>query len=320
MKAFLQLIRIPNVFTVVADILMGYLFVHSDLTPLPRFLCILLSSIALYWSGMVLNDLFDVEQDRVERPERPLPSGRISMGTARVLGWGWLIAGVGLGWIAGWLSPQPDLPWRSGAVVCGIAVCILLYDGLLKRTVVGPLLMGACRTGNILLGMSTGAVMREFATPFLQFDAAQLAIAGGMGMYVAGVTWFARGEAQEGDAGQGRGNLLIGAIVMIAGLVMLTLFTQTGVCQTGGYSMHMKPGMWPFVVLLLAVPVIRRLVFVLFDPSNQGIQSVVVLSLQSLIVFDAAICLMTRSPWYWSLLIICMIVPAIGLGRRFYVT
>ena len=49
---------------------------------------------------MVLNDVFDLEIDRRERPERPLPSGRVSLRAARLLGWTLLVLGMLLG-IAG---------------------------------------------------------------------------------------------------------------------------------------------------------------------------------------------------------------------------
>jgi 4-hydroxybenzoate polyprenyltransferase len=40
------------------------------------------ASVCLYWSGMAANDWADRELDAKERPERPIPSGRVSPGTA----------------------------------------------------------------------------------------------------------------------------------------------------------------------------------------------------------------------------------------------
>ena len=318
LRALLELIRLPNVFTVVADIMMGYLLVHPNLQPTPRFACLLAASICLYWAGMVLNDVFDVAQDTAERPERPIPSGRISLGTARVFGWALLFAGVGLGHLAGRLEPIAELPWRSGAIALFIAACVVLYDGVFKRSQLGPLFMGACRTGNILLGMSAGPVIHEFATPVLQFDAAQLAIAGGLGLFVAGVTWFARDEAQT-DGGT-RNNLQLGTMVMLLGLVWLALFTLTRVCQAGQYQLQMNPYIWPLLVLSLGLSIIRRVGAVLMNPTSSGVQIAVRQCILSLIVFDAAICLATRSPWFWSVIIVALIVPMLALGRWFYST
>ncbi|MCO6457924.1 MAG: UbiA family prenyltransferase, partial [Pirellulaceae bacterium] len=91
---YLRLLRIPNVFTAVADVTMGFLVVHGGLQPWPAFACLVAASCLLYLAGMVLNDVFDIEVDRRERPERPLPSGRIPLGRARWLGLGMLGGGV----------------------------------------------------------------------------------------------------------------------------------------------------------------------------------------------------------------------------------
>jgi len=89
-----QLVRVPNVFTVVADVTMGFLFVRESLRPFTLYLLALFASIALYWAGMVLNDVCDYEQDLRERSERPLPSGRVDLRTAKTVGWGLLLLGI----------------------------------------------------------------------------------------------------------------------------------------------------------------------------------------------------------------------------------
>ena len=77
-RAYAQLVRLPNVFTALADICLGALVAGTTDVPRMAFVCVLLASACLYSGGMVWNDFFDVEQDRRERPFRPLPSGRIS--------------------------------------------------------------------------------------------------------------------------------------------------------------------------------------------------------------------------------------------------
>ena len=78
--AYVQLMRLPNVFTALADVVMGYLFTHNPdegAGTLVGAIPLLVATALMYSAGMVLNDVFDVEVDRVERPERPLPSGRV---------------------------------------------------------------------------------------------------------------------------------------------------------------------------------------------------------------------------------------------------
>ena len=82
--AYLRLMRIPNVFTAIADVAMGFLFVHDYQSPeqfprlWPTLALLIAASSLLYTAGLVLNDLFDFEIDRKERPFRPLPSGQVS--------------------------------------------------------------------------------------------------------------------------------------------------------------------------------------------------------------------------------------------------
>ena len=86
--AYLQLLRLPNVFTALADVGMGFLVTHPQWAVGDgwRLGALLAASSSLYLAGMVLNDAFDREIDALERPERPLPSGRIAPATAWRLG------------------------------------------------------------------------------------------------------------------------------------------------------------------------------------------------------------------------------------------
>ncbi len=105
-RSYLELMRLPNVFTAVADVAMGFLFVQSsDWRWDPwhdswTLALLIAASSLLYIAGVVLNDVFDLEIDRKERPERPLPSGRVPLWAARLLGWKLLVVGMLLG-IAG---------------------------------------------------------------------------------------------------------------------------------------------------------------------------------------------------------------------------
>ncbi len=107
LQSYLELLRLPNVFTAAADVAMGFFFVQAawafnDETDPPSLLRIgiwtvgllIAASAALYLAGMVLNDVFDLELDREEQPWRPLPSGRISLAAAQRLGWNLLSVGV----------------------------------------------------------------------------------------------------------------------------------------------------------------------------------------------------------------------------------
>ena len=143
-RGYLELIRPANVATALADVLAGYAVAglgnHAALGWL------LVSTACLYAGGVVLNDVFDRDIDRTERPERPIPSGRVSVGAASGLGGGLLALGV----LAGSLATA-----AAGMVAAATAASVLLYDAWGKRQgLLGPVNMGMCRGLNLLLGIA----------------------------------------------------------------------------------------------------------------------------------------------------------------------
>jgi len=100
---WLRLMRLPNVFTAIADVAMGYLFVQREIKDGVLFGCLVGSSAALYIAGMVYNDAFDYEIDAKERPFRPIPSGQILLKSALLLGNVLLVLGILLGGTASML-------------------------------------------------------------------------------------------------------------------------------------------------------------------------------------------------------------------------
>src|SRR5579863_7314522 len=105
MLDFARLVRLPNVFTTMADIGLAVLVTGLALPDrLIPFSLVLLASVALYWSGMVFNDYFDIEQDKRERPHRPLASGRIPAGTAFRLAAFLMLLGLMFAALADWRS------------------------------------------------------------------------------------------------------------------------------------------------------------------------------------------------------------------------
>jgi 4-hydroxybenzoate polyprenyltransferase len=315
--AWLRLCRAPNVFTALADVSMGFLVARQALDELGIFVCLLASSAGLYMAGMVLNDVFDVEVDRKERPFRPLPSGQIALPTARMFGFGLLIAGIVLGTAAGYVAQSkdavPDLPWRSGAMAVLLAGSVLLYDGFLKKTPFGPVGMGLCRFFNVLLGMSVG----HFATGpawLLSFEYVELLPAAGIGLYIVGVTWFAKGEAGRSPVL----HLLGGMTVMIAGIAVI------GWWGSLFHAQRINPGInAPYFWLLLLVMLIvsqRRCLEAVLNPEPPQVQAAIKQCIFSLILFDAAITVFGTGKPEFGLGIALLIAPTMLLGRWVYST
>ena len=204
---------------------------------------------------MVLNDVCDYAQDCRQRPLRPLPSGRIDRRQAAALGSLLWALGLAAGWTASWSLGV----WHCGAVATTLAGCVLAYDLGGKRTVLGPPLMGACRSLNVLLGM---VCTQELRAPW-DLPASWLGVAAGIGVYVAGITWFARQEA-----GISRRSHLLGATtVMACGILLLAGYAILDAADGSRSLRWTDPWIWPLLLLLLTVPVWRRCASAIGQPS-----------------------------------------------------
>ncbi len=316
--AYLRLLRFPNVFTALADVALGFALVRHLSAPQPigLLVALLASSGFLYLAGMVLNDVWDVDIDRRERPERPIPSGQISLATANRLGIGLLIAGVCFGWLAsGLFAPQLSQWWKCGAVATALAVSIVAYDRWTKHLVIGPLNMGLCRFLNVLLGASaTAPVIQTDALAadhlFFGFDGTSLIAAAGLGIYIMGVTIFALKEAEDSRSA----TLLAGSLVMLIGLVVF------GASPLASYVQPQRSIPWFWALLgLLSLAVFRRVFAALRDGSPRYVQGAIKEAILSLIMFDAALCLL-YAPLGYAIAVVALIIPAVFLGRWVYST
>lgn len=297
LRAIAELVRLPNVFTALADICLGAL--ASDALPgswLP-VLGLLAASACLYSAGMVWNDYFDLEQDRRERAFRPLPSGRVPRPFAARLGCFLLAGGIFFAALAGWdgtdYSPAPLL------IAVGLAAAILLYDAWLKRTWAGPLAMGSCRFLNVLLGLTAGVAWSE--RPW------SLHLAAVTGLYIVGVTWFARTEARMSK----KKTLAGAALVILAGLVLalpMPLWLEPGAAWP----------LFPYLLVglgfLVGIPVCQAIA----RPTPSRVQPAVKQALMGLVLLDAILATVFAGPV--GLLIALLLLPALYLGRWIYST
>ena len=141
-----ELVRLPAVLSVPGDALVG-----SATARAPRGGRLAVASALLYMAGMALNDYADRAVDMLERPARPIPSGRVSARTAHRLAVHGTLAGLGAAWL---LGGRPAL-----RVALPLATSIWAYDLAAKSTPAGPGVMAACRGLDVLLGASTGRLL-----------------------------------------------------------------------------------------------------------------------------------------------------------------
>jgi 4-hydroxybenzoate polyprenyltransferase len=299
--AWLQLLRLPNVFTAMADVAMGYLITPADLESTQNFALLVVASSLLYLSGMVLNGVFDAEIDADEWPERPIPSGRVSLTAAAGVGWTLLAGGIAVAWFVSFSVND----WRAGVVATLLAACIILYNIGLKRTRIGPLVMGECRLLNVFLGMSL---------MIFPWEKPEILIATAIGVYITGVTMFARTDAHISS----RNRLTAGMIVLLAGMGMLA-----AVPWLTGYRPQLAvwPVGWYFLWASIAVIIGRRCVIAVVEPSPARVQAAVRNCVHSIIVLDAAVCV-GYSVWHpvsgylvpvWALAILALLIPTMLL-------
>lgn len=279
MVACLQLVRLPTVFTAMADVILGFVLTHHHIVgpdgwDHPRqFFALLVGSCCLYMSGMVFNDVFDRRQDAAERPGRPIPSGRVSVKGAVVLGCCLMLVGVSASASVGWISLQ----------VAGLLViAILAYDGVLKQTPLGPMAMGSCRLLNVLLGASAQAGIWMTSTILVN---PQATAALGLGTYIVGVTVFARTEAKTSS----RWQLALAQILFNSGIAILAWL----VCSWPNAAWPPVGNGWVTLIMLgvIAFTINRRAIGAILDPSPMTVQTTIKMLLLSYVMLDATLVL-----------------------------
>ncbi|MEU0219817.1 SCO3242 family prenyltransferase, partial [Streptomyces sp. NPDC006265] len=167
-------------------------------------------------AGMALNDWADRDVDAVERPHRPLPSGRIR--PAAALTAACALTGAGLALAAG--AGRPAV-----AVAAPLAATVWAYDLGLKHTPAGPVAMGAARGLDLLLGAAATSGSTRPALP----SAALL------GTHTLAVTTVSRQEAQGGSS--------LPPLAALATTALLTrLVTRHSAGATGGSGQPIVPG------------------------------------------------------------------------------
>ncbi|MFL6124917.1 SCO3242 family prenyltransferase [Actinophytocola sp.] len=196
MKAYLQLVRAPAALTVLGDTVAGAAAAGNPLRG--RRLLLPFSSAAFYWAGMALNDWADRKLDAVERPERPIPSGRVRPEQALAVAGGLTAAGLGLARAAGGRETL--------RIAVPLAAAIWSYDTVLKNTPAGPVAMAACRVFDVLLG--AGGATRK-----------ALPSAVAVGGHTLGVTALSRGEVH------GATTTTAGAVLAGTGITALAAAT-----------------------------------------------------------------------------------------------
>jgi 4-hydroxybenzoate polyprenyltransferase len=285
-RAYLELLRPANVVTALADVLAGYAIAgRARPGALPW---LLVATACLYGGGVVLNDFFDRAIDSVERPERPIPSGRVLPARAAIFGAILLAAGIG--------AADAATP-AAAMIAAAIIALVLAYDAWGKHIpFIGPLNMGACRGMNLLLGVA--AVPAALST---HWPLALLPI-----VYIYAVTTVSRGEVHGGSRASGRVAVACMTAVLAA---LMVLSWQAGPWLIWGIAL----------TALLGWRVLPAFWRAAGDARPESIRHAVKTGVLSLVLLDATLGSVYAGPFY-ALLILAVAGIAWACARAFAVT
>lgn len=295
LKGYLRLARPANLPTAAADVLAGVAIsgVFFGISA-PRewnstmghILLLLFSSVFLYAAGVVLNDVFDHKLDKTERPERPIPSGLISVQSAAIFGGILLNLGVLCSFLVGPVS---------GMLAVALGLFILLYDAVGKHhSFFGPLNMGVCRGLNLLLGIT---FLGDF-TNWVYFVFPVL--------YIAAITLISRGEVHGDNKSH---------IVFAGGLYSLVIVGIVVLFSIFGLNLLEA---LPFL-LLFAFLIFRPLFHAYVENSPKNIKKAVMAGVVSIIVLDATLAV-GFSHWWVGLVVLLLLPLSVFLSKLFAVT
>ncbi len=293
---YVKLARPANLPTAMADIMAGAsisgftLLIRSD-TFLngPVYLNLILlifSSTFLYGGGVVLNDVFDFKIDQIERPERPIPKGDVSLKGASLFGICLLISGILLSFFVNYLS---------GVIALILVLTILLYDTFSKKyQFLGPLNMGLCRGLNLILGMSVFGEISHWMYAVIPV------------IYIFAITLISRGEVY----GKNKKHIIWAGLLYAMVIFIILMIIPD------------KQGLWlsllPFLGLFIFM-IYSSLIKAYRINSPENIKKAVVSGVLSIIVLDASLTTAFDS-WQFGLIVLLLLPLSYLLAKIFAVT
>ena len=284
LKPYLQLLRIPGIFTAISNVVMGFLVSQTTTENQILLLPLMVSSGLLYSSGMVLNDYFDYNVDKTQRPTRPLPSGKIQRRSALILG---IIFLSSANIIALFVSAQTIL------LTVAISGLILLYNMKVKNIITtGIFTLCLIRVLNVYLGFTAVGISLNLA--FIPIPLAIL---------IASLSILGKVETESTTSKITTLNLIM------LGFAAISLLIISSQSEEYGY-------------LIFFTMFIGLLLFSLFkfnQKTSTSTQNKITYQLLSIIFLDATIIAAFLSS-FQAALIAALFIPAYLLVKKIYLT
>ena len=254
LKNIFQLVRFPGIFTAFSNVLIGFFLVSNgnfEFNALP----FLLTTTGLLFAGtMVMNDYADHKIDSVERPKRPLASGKISRNTALYF----TIICFSIANLSALMIGETSI--IISLLMTGL---IISYNFKLKNTTsIGIFTISIIRFLNIILGFS-----------IIELSLEVLPYAIPVAVYVAGISILAKNELNTNSK-----DSILNKIFLIATIIcVIYLMIQD-------YS-------WISIVFL---GIFSILIFFSLKYYKTNISKVVTIQILGIILLDATIVSLTN--------------------------
>jgi 4-hydroxybenzoate polyprenyltransferase len=292
-KDYLILVRVPNLFTLPSNILVGFVIASSlSMTSYGQVLLLVTISILLYCVGVILNDLYDYNIDKKERPNRPLASGKITRRAAVFLVVAFSILALALSLIVS----TPTF------VISSILIALIFgYDKYLKNTQAGPFTIAAARVMNVMLGTSIGL---SNIVAFPQFVILSFVL-GITFVYVYLIGFVSRYEV-HGFAKNIK--LFLIPVIIIAIILLIVFFPFMGFFT---YEC--------LIILTIFSIIMAKTFYNIHKKDSVGIQQIVRNMILSIIVLDSTFLTGIRGVEI-GVAVLVLLAPLLILSRKMYMT
>jgi len=303
-RQYITLVRLPNIFTAVSNILPGYCIIVTAISfsftnaNLLYLAGLMVTSSLLYMTGIVLNDYFDIEIDKRERPTRPLPSGNVSKRKALIIAISSTIA-------ANVISLA--ISWMSFVFALILTAIIIAYDSRLKhKTITGPITMSLARFVNVILGASPAFPMlllsRESITMLL-FIATTLFI------YILSISILSKKEVSGKVT---RLNIIFSFAIVFVVITSISIAGLIGIFQT---VVFVNLALFSAVMIITLISVLRGHASLGPVYIQNSIRNMII----SIIILDSAFVSGIIGLQY-GLATLLLTIPSILLARKLYTT
>ena len=282
-KYYLQLVRFSGVFTAFSNILLGFFVVQNNNLEWILLSPLLITSGSLFLAGMALNDYFDFEIDKKERPNRPLPSGKIKKSSALYVSICFLIIANVSAIIVGIETLMISL------IMTGL---ILAYDKKIKNyNVFGILNLSSIRFFNVVLGTTVISLNLEnifYAIP--------------IAFFVAGISVLAKKETLPSS----KTTEIVTIILVLIAIIYLL-----------GFTANEDPIHYIFVAIFM-VGIFLPFAYIK-GSSRVDTQKKITFLLLGLILLDASL-ISAFSDVSFAIITLILYVPSYLITRKLYLT